>query len=281
VWSFIRLTLLLGLLTGIFIGTGFLLGGTGGMTFALIFAVIFNFSSYWYSDKIVLRMYGAKIVSESEAPKLHRMVSNLAKKAELPKPKVAIVHSGTPNAFATGRSPKNAVVAVTTGAMDLLRDDELEGVLGHEIAHIKNRDTLISVMAASIAGAISYLAVMAQWALVFGRRDRDMGNLAGALVAMIVAPIAAAIVQFAISRSREYKADAYGGKISHPLALASALESLERGIRQKPMQGNPATAHLFIVNPFKGRSMWSTVSGLFSTHPSTEERVRRLREMAG
>lgn len=273
--GFLRTAALLGLLTGLLLAVGFLFGGMFGMTIALVFAFFLNFISYWYSDRIVLSMYGAKEVSKSQEPELHEMVERLAENAKIPKPKVCIINSPNPNAFATGRSPKHSAVAVTTGLMDLLRDDEIEGVLGHELAHIKARDTLTSTMAATIAGAIAYLAQIAWFSLFFGQR-REGGSLL-LLPLLILAPLAATLIQLAISRGREFVADKNGAIFcGKPLSLASALEKISTGVRRYPMQGNSATSHLFIVNPFKG----SGFTNLFSTHPSIEERIRRLRELS-
>ena len=249
-----------------------------------LFAVILNFGSYWYSDKIVLKMYRAKEVSPAEAPNLHRIVDGLVMKSGLPKPKVYIVESGMPNAFATGRDPKHAAVAATTGILELLSYEEMEGVLAHELAHVKNRDTLISAIAATLAGVVTMMANMAQWAAIFGGfggRDDDNGGIVGLIAMAIVAPIAATLIQLAISRSREYAADAEGASICRkPWALASALEKLEYGnSHYKPsvsdVQAKESSAHMFIVNPLKG----GAIQSLFRTHPVTEERVKRLRAM--
>ncbi len=277
----LKTTLLLGMLTGILVLVGQIMGGTSGMIIAFFFAIIMNFGSYWYSDTIVLKMYKAKEVSSLEAPVLHEIVENLATKADLPKPKVYIVNDNSPNAFATGRDPKHAAVAATTGILRLLTKEELEGVLGHELAHVKNRDTLISAIAATIAGVITMLAMWARWAAIFGGfgGDRDNGgsNIITFLALAILAPIAAMIVQLAISRSREYVADADGAKIcGNPHYLATALQKLERGAVAMPMDANPSTAHMFIVNPLKGGMM----KKLFSTHPATSERVARLEKMS-
>lgn len=266
-------------LTLMLVAIGGILGGKSGMTFALIMAFGINFFSYWFSSKIVLRMYGAKEVKESDAPELYEIVRRLSYKAGIPMPKVCIIPSDQPNAFATGRNPKNGVVAVTTGIMRLLTKEELEGVIAHELAHIKNRDILVGTIAATIAGAISYLAQMAQWAMLFGGRhdDEDRGNPIVAIIMMIVGPIAALLVQMAISRSREYGADASGARISgNPLYLANALKKLHYASQKIPMDANPATAHMFIVNPLSGDGFLK----LFSTHPPIEERITRLQKMA-
>lgn len=281
----LKTTILLAFLTGLLVLIGDYFGGTGGMIIAFLFAVIMNFGSYWYSDKIVLKMYRAKEVSPAEAPNLHRIVDGLAMKAGIPKPKVYIVESGMPNAFATGRNPEHAAVAATTGILELLSYEEMEGVLAHELAHVKNRDTLISAIAATLAGVVTMLASMAQWAAIFGgfggSRDDDNGGIIGLIVMAVVAPIAATLIQLAISRSREYAADAEGASISRkPWALASALEKLEYGNSNyspkiSDVQAKESSAHMFIVNPLKG----GAIQSLFSTHPATDERVKRLRSM--
>jgi heat shock protein HtpX len=275
----IKTVVLMVTLTLMLVFIGGLLGGKSGMTFALIMAFGMNFISYWFSDKIVLRMYGARQVSESEAPELYGIVRRLAHRAELPMPKVYIMEQDQPNAFATGRNPRHGAVAVTTGIMRILSREELEGVIAHELAHIKHRDILVGTIAATIAGAISYLAQMAQWAMIFGGRsddERGGGNPIAALVMMIVGPIAALMVQMAISRSREYGADAGGARIAgNPFHLASALKKLQTASRRIPMDANPATSHMFIVNPLSGGGLLK----LFSTHPPIEERVSRLESM--
>jgi heat shock protein HtpX len=268
------------ILTLFFIWIGGLIGGKAGMTFALIIAAMMNFFAYWFSDKVVLAMYRAKEVTEAEAPELYSIVRSLAQKAGMPMPRVYIIHQEQPNAFATGRSPKHAAVAVTTGIMRLLSPEELAGVIGHELAHIKHRDILISTIAATIAGAISYLAQMAQWALIFGgwhRDDDEGGHPIVALLMMIIAPIIALIVQMAISRSREFAADEGGARIAgNPRFLANALRKLQWAAEKIPMNANPATSHMFIVNPLSGKSMIK----LFSTHPPIEERIARLEAMS-
>jgi len=267
-------------LTLMLVFVGGLLGGKTGMTFALVMAFGINFITYWFSDKIVLKMYRAKPVTETEAPELYSIVRRLVQGAELPMPKICIMEQDQPNAFATGRNPEHGVVAVTTGIMRILSREELEGVIAHELAHIKNRDILVSTVAAAIAGAISYLAQMAQWAMIFGgsrnSEDNRGGNPIAALVMMIVGPIAAMMVQMAISRSREYGADAGGAHISgNPLYLANALKKLHTASQRIPMDANPATAHIFIVSPLSGGGLLK----LFSTHPPIEERVARLESM--
>jgi len=269
--AILRTAALLGLLTAILLAIGFLLGGIGGMTTALVFAMLLNFFTYWFSDKIVLSMYRAKPTDDK---KLNSIVERVAKEAGIPKPKVYIVPTDSPNAFATGRSPSHSSIAVTQGLLDRLDDDEIEGVLSHELSHVKNRDTLVSAIAATVAGAISYLAQMA-WLGMFSR-NRENGNIL-LLPLLIFAPIAAMLVQLSISRGREFFADYTGAMISKkPLALASALEKISSYVDRNPMKGSSATSHLWIVNPFKG----SSFASLFMTHPSTDERVRRLKELA-
>lgn len=266
-------------LTLMLVAIGGMLGGKSGMTFALIMAFAMNFISYWFSDKIVLKMYGAKEVSEAEAPELYGMVRRLAHRAQLPMPKVCIMEEDQPNAFATGRNPEHGTVAVTTGIMRMLSRDELEGVIAHELAHIKHRDILVGTIAATIAGAISYLAQMAQWSMLFGGRHDDGeegGSPVAAIVMMIVGPIAAMMVQMAISRSREYGADAGGAEIcGNPLSLSNALKKLHYASQRIPMDANPATSHMFIVSPLSGGGILK----LFSTHPPMEERIARLESM--
>jgi heat shock protein HtpX len=276
----IKTALLLGALTGLLMLVGGLIGGKGGVYIAFIFAVILNFGSYWFSDKIVLKMYKAQEVSESSAPDLYHIVRNLALKASLPMPRVFIIPEETPNAFATGRNENHAVVAVTEGIMRILTKEELEGVIAHELSHIKNKDMLISSIAATIAGAISMLATMAQWTAIFGggrgSDDDDGGGIIGLIAMAIFAPLAAAVIQMAISRSREYLADAGGATITkNPYGLASALEKLTQASQIIPMDAKPSTAHLFIVNPLSGKAFMN----LFSTHPPLEERIARLRSM--
>jgi heat shock protein HtpX len=267
-------------LTLILVAIGAILGGKSGMTFALVVAFAMNFITYWFSDKIVLRMYGARQVTEAEVPELFGMVRRLAFGAELPTPKIYIMDVDQPNAFATGRNPQNGAIALTTGIMRILTREELEGVIGHELSHIKHRDILVATIAATIAGAISYLAQMAQWAMIFGGRSHDEGkgsNPIAALVMMIVGPIAALLVQMAISRSREYGADEGGARIAgNPLSLANALKKLHMASQRIPMKTNPATSHMFIVNPLSGGG----ILRLFSTHPPIGERIAMLEAMA-
>jgi heat shock protein HtpX len=278
----LKTTLLLALLTGLLMWVGDLVGGPQGLVVGLVFAAVMNLGSYWFSDRIVLRMYGARPVTEEEAPALFRIVRELATGAQMPMPRVYLIATDAPNAFATGRSPDHAAVAVTDGIMRLLSLDELRGVLAHELSHVRNRDTLISAVAATLAGVVLMVARMAQWAAIFGggmRRDeRDEGGGAlGMLALIVVAPIAAMLIQLAISRSREYEADASGARISHaPESLASALQKIAAASGRIPLPAGPATAHLWIVNPLRG----SWLSNLFSTHPPIEERIRRLRSMA-
>ncbi len=278
----LKTTALLAALTVLFILIGGMVGGEQGMVAAFVFAGLMNFASYWWSDRIVLWMYGAQEVSEAEAPEFHSLVRRLAQRAGLPMPRVYIIPTDTPNAFATGRNPDHAAVAATEGILRILTTDELEGVIGHELGHVRHRDILISTVAATLAGAIMMLARMAQWAALFGggRSSEDdeggAGGMIGLVLLAIMAPLAAMLIQMAISRAREYLADAAGAQISRkPWALADALEKLERAATALPMQANPATAHLFIVNPLRG----SSILHLFSTHPPTEERVARLRAM--
>ncbi len=277
--GYARTALLLAGLTALFLAAGFMLGGESGMLFALIFAVATNFFAYWNADKLVLRMYGATEVDAASQPQFHAIVARLAANAGLPMPKVYIIDNPQPNAFATGRNPENAAVAATTGLMNMLSADELAGVMAHELAHVRNRDTLIMTITATIAGA---LGMLANFALFFGSgRNNNPLGIVGTILVMILAPLAAMLVQMAISRTREYAADRAGAEIcGQPLSLASALQKLEDGARHidNPVaENNPATAHLFIVNPLHARAF----DGLFSTHPNMQDRIRRLREMAG
>jgi heat shock protein HtpX len=283
IWNTVKVTILMAALTGLFIVVGSALGGQTGMFIAFLLAVVMNMGAWWFSDSLALKMSGARPVSPTEAPTLHRMVEELAERTNLPKPAVYLIDSDAPNAFATGRSPSKGAVAVTTGIMRLLSKDELAGVMAHELAHIKNRDTLISSIAATVAGAVAMLADMATWAMIFGgfggseeEEEGGLADLAGSLVFIIVAPLAAMLIQLAISRAREFSADAEGARIlgdSHP--LANALEKLERGMERQPMEVNPAAAPLYIVNPLRGGGLL----GLFRTHPDTAERIARLRAM--
>jgi heat shock protein HtpX len=257
---------------------GSALGGRQGMIMAFMFGSVMNIVTYWFSDKIVLRMYNAREVTETEAPTLYSVTRDLAMKMSIPMPKVYIIPSEAPNAFATGRNPNHAAVAATEGIVRLLSRDELMGVMAHELSHVRNRDILIGTIAACIAGAISMLAHIAQWGMIFGggRRDDDRGGMIGGIAMIILAPLAAALIQMAISRSREYEADATGAKVcGNPLYLANALKKLHVGAQRIPMNANPATAHMFIVNPLRGGG----ISSLFSTHPPMEERIARLEKM--
>lgn len=263
----------------LFLLVGYLLGGTTGMTIAFIFSLVMNFGSYWFSDKIVLKMYRAKQVTRDASPKFYDMIQELATKANLPMPKVYIIDDATPNAFATGRNPQNAAVAATTGILRGLNNEELAGVMAHELAHVKHRDILIGTIAATIVGTITYIAQMAGWAMMFGRNDDDReGGGISALVLLIVAPIAATLLQMAVSRSREFLADQGGAEISgNPNGLASALAKISRGNEMKPLtNAGPASAHMFIINPLQGGGILK----LFSTHPPVEERIKRLQLIA-
>lgn len=275
----LKTVILLAALSGLLVVLGGYLGGKNGATLALVIALAMNFGSYWFSDKIVLSMYHAQEVTESEAPDLYNLIRELTGNAGLPMPKVYIIPDESPNAFATGRNPEHAAVAVTEGILRILNRDELAGVIGHELGHVKNRDILIQTVAATIGAAITYLA---QFGFFFGGRSSDDreggGSFLGSLMMMILAPLAAAVIQMAISRSREYIADDTGAKIcGHPLWLASALGKLQKGVERVPMQAEQATAHMFIVSPFFGSGM----SNLFSTHPPIENRIERLEKMAG
>jgi heat shock protein HtpX len=277
----LKTVILLGALTALLLWVGQLVGGMSGLTIAFVFAIIMNVGSYWFSDKIVLKMYRAKQINESDNPRLFKIVKEVVEQAKVPMPKVYILPSDNANAFATGRNPKHAAVAATNGILNLLNDDELKGVIAHEVAHVRNRDILISSVAATIAGVISYVAFMARWAAIFGGfggRDRNGGgNIVSLLLLAIVTPLIAMIIQLAISRSREYLADATGAKIiQNPDGLASALEKLQNDVKTHPMKlGNQATAHLFIANPFSAGGMMS----LLSTHPPMQERIKRLNSM--
>ncbi len=279
-----KTVIFLSVLTGLLIMVGGAIGGQSGMIMAFMFACIINFGSWWFSDKIVLKMYHAKEIEKKDSPDLFAIIEEVAKNAGLPMPKVYVIEQNSPNAFATGRDPSHAAVAVTTGIMNILTIDELKGVIAHELAHIKNHDTLIASIAATIAGAISMLASIARWGLIFGggmggrnKDDRNSNPIAGIIV-MILAPIAAMLVQMAISRSREFEADKDGAGFSgNPKLLASALRKLEAGVTYRPMiDANPSTAHLFIVNPLRGGSFLK----LFSTHPPMDERIARLESMS-
>jgi heat shock protein HtpX len=276
----LKTTALLAALTALLVLIGGFFGGQGGMLLFFAFAVVLNLGAYWWSGDIALRMAGAHEVTPEQAPELHQLVQELATYAHLPMPRVAIIDSPSPNAFATGRDANHAVVAVTSGILGILNRDELAGVLGHELGHVRNHDILISSIAATVAGAITMLAHAAQWAAIFGglggSRDNEDNNWLEWLAMIILAPIAATMIQLAISRSREYAADETGARIQgNPETLARALEKLEMATSVRPLPVNPAVAHMFIVNPLKGMSF----AGLFSTHPPLEERIRRLRSM--
>lgn len=277
--NYARTAVLLAAMTGLFLGVGYLIGGPSGMVIAFLIAMASNAFAYWNADRIVLRMYNAQPVDERSAPDLVRIVQRLAENAGLPMPAVYVIDNPQPNAFATGRDPRHAAVAATTGLLQMLSHEELAGVLAHELAHVKHRDTLTMTVTAAIAGAISMLANFALFMPRGNDRDNGMG-IFGALLLMVLAPMAAALVQMAISRGREFEADRAGAQISgRPLWLASALRKIERAAEAIPnaeAESNPATAHLFIVNPLHGRNFAS----LFSTHPSTDERIARLKAMA-
>ena len=274
-----RTFVLMALMTVLLVFVGNLLGGENGMMMAFLVAVVMNFGTYWFSDKMVLRMYRAQEVTTADAPELVGIVEDLAGRAGLPMPRVYMIPDDQPNAFATGRDPSHAAVAVTRGIMHTLSRDELRGVLGHELAHVQHRDILIGTVAATMAGAISMIANMAQWGMMFGGNrsdDREGGSPLGGIIMMLVAPFAAMLIQMAISRSREYLADEGGAKIAgNPLSLANALRKLEQKAEQIPMQASPTTAHMFIVNPLSGGGLMR----LFSTHPPMEERIARLEAM--
>jgi heat shock protein HtpX len=280
--NLIKTGFLLAVLTCLLVLVGGAIGGRQGMTIAFILAFVMNIGSYWFSDRIVLSMYGAQPVDEAQAPGLYRIVRELAAEAKIPVPPIYLVQDDSPNAFATGRNPSHAAVAVTAGILRIMSEDELKGVLAHELSHVRNRDTLTMTIAATLAGAITYLAQMAQWAAIFGggRRSDDDGGGEGGMIGMllmaILAPFAAMLIQMAISRGREYEADASGARLCHRASgLEHALEKLDVASRQEPMEATPATAHLFIVNPLTGGGF----ATLFSTHPPIEERIARLRAM--
>ncbi|KPK47212.1 MAG: protease HtpX [Dehalococcoidia bacterium SM23_28_2] len=278
-----KTVLLLGVLSALFLGLGYLFGGVTGLIVAFGFSLLMNAWAYWFSDKLALRMAGAHQVAPEQEPHLHRMVEEVAGMAGLPKPKVYIVQNDAPNAFATGRNPKHSAVAVTTGIMRILNEDELKGVLAHELGHIKNRDILISAIVATIASAIMFIAFMARWSLFFGGFGRsrnqyaNMIGLAAMIAIAILAPIGAMVIRAAISRQREYGADEAGARISgRPLALASALRKLQMSVQTRPMRVSESTAHMYTVSPLRSDFMGS----LFSTHPPTDERIARLERMA-
>jgi len=281
----LKTTFLLAGLTGLLLAVGNFFGGTIGMTFMLVISLLMNLISYWFSDKIVLSMYGAREVTPQDAGDLIRMVSSLVQKAKLPMPKVYVIDTDAPNAFATGRNPHHAAVAVTVGLIRSLKPEELEGVIAHELAHIKNHDILISTIVACIAGVITMIANIAQWTafLGLGRSDEDRGGIGGIvefLFLVILAPLAAMLIQLGISRSREFKADEIGSQISgNPLALANALEKIDSNAQKKVLnEATPATSHMFIINPFVGTNSW--LRNLFSTHPNTRDRIEQLIEIS-
>lgn len=270
--------ILLTVLTGLLVLIGRLIGGTSGAVVAFAFALVMNFGTYWFSDKLVLMQFGARELAPGELPRLDAIIDRLCAKGGLPRPRLFVIPQEQPNAFATGRNPQHAAVAVTEGILQLVNDEELEGVIAHELSHVRHRDILIGTIAATLAGAISMIATMARWGAMFGGyggndRDRDGGGIVGLLVTAIVAPIAALLIQAAVSRSREFDADAGAAELTaNPYGLARALKKLEAYSQRIPLDASPATAHMFIVSPLSGRSF----AGLFSTHPPTDERVRRL-----
>ncbi|MBI1972337.1 MAG: zinc metalloprotease HtpX [Candidatus Aenigmarchaeota archaeon] len=271
----VKTVALLGLLTGLFLGAGYYLGGSSGAAAALVFSLLMNFFAYWYSDKIVLRMYNAREISKTENAGIHKLIEEISGEAKIPKPKIYLVDQKAPNAFATGRDPKHGALAVTTGLMEILDKAEIKGVLAHEIAHIKNRDTLTSTLAATFAGALAFTAQMAYYGALFGGRDRNR-NPIGLILMVIFVPLAATIVRLAISRSREFAADRTGAIfIQETEGLASALSKISDASKHVLMKGNPATSHMFIINPFKG----DLLMNLLSTHPSTEARIRSLKSL--
>jgi heat shock protein HtpX len=277
--SFFKTTILLGLMTGLLMVIGGMLGGSRGVAIFFVIAAVMNFFSYWFSDKIVLRAYGARELDAGSAPELYSIVSELAHSAGIPMPRLYLIDSDTPNAFATGRNVHHAAVAVTRGIMRICTREELKGVIGHELSHVTNHDILTSSIAATMAGAVMMIGSMIRWGAIFGlgNRDDEEGGMAGLLIAGILAPIAATLIQLAISRTREYQADASGAMLTHnPLYLASALRKLEAANERLPMGASPATAHLFIVNPLSAAG----ISRLFSTHPPIEERIHRLEQMS-
>ncbi len=278
--NFVKTTVLLAALTGLLVAVGGFIGGTGGALVFLMFAGVMNFFAYWFSDRLALAMAGAHEISEADDPHLFAIVREVAEAARMPMPRVYVVENPSPNAFATGRDPNHAVVAVTTGIRRLLTDRELRAVIGHEMGHVRNRDILTSSIVATIAGAISMIAQVLMWTSLFGGRDREQNPFV-ALIVILIAPIAATLLQLGISRSREYAADETGARVTgDPLALASALEKLKLGIAAMPMEPTPAqeaVSALYIANPFRGEGL----ANLFSTHPPLDERIRRLREMAG
>ncbi len=278
--NFVKTVFLLGVMTALIMLIGGIFGGRHGVEIAFVFAAAMNFFSYWFSDKMVLRAYGAKELTATDAPELYGIVHELAVASGTPMPRLYLIDTDTPNAFATGRNPNHAAVAVTRGIMRICDRDELKGVIGHELSHVHNRDILISSIAATMAGAIMMISTWARWGAIFGgfgRGDEDEGGgILGLLFVAILAPVAATLIQLAISRAREYQADASGARLTHhPLYLANALRKLESANERMPLDVSPSTAHLFIVNPLSGAGMMR----LFSTHPPLEERIRRLEQM--
>ncbi len=277
--SFLKTTFLLGLLTVLLVLLGGFIGGIHGAIIAFVIAAVMNFGSYWFSDRMVLAAYGAKQLDASSAPELYSIVNELSQAARIPMPRLYMIDTDTPNAFATGRKPSHAAVAVTSGIMRICNREELKGVIGHELSHVINRDILTSSIAATLAGAVMMIGTWLKWGAIFGfgRADDEEGGIFGLLAAAIIAPLAAALIQLAISRTREYQADASGARLTHnPLLLANALRKLESANQQIPLDASPATAHLFIVNPLSAQG----ITRLFSTHPPIEERIRRLEHMA-
>jgi heat shock protein HtpX len=279
--NILKTTILMALLTGIMVAIGSAINGSTGAMIMLVISLGMNFFSYWFSDSVVLKMYDAREISENDSPQLFNIIKTLAQKADLPMPKVYIINSDVPNAFATGRNPSHAAVAVTTGIMKALDYNEISGVLGHELAHVKHRDILTGTIAASMAGVISLVADIVQWGAIFGTRsDDERGGFIGTLATIIIAPLAATLIQMAISRSREYDADKSGGEYcGNPLYLANALEKIEYYAQQTTLENSTtSTAHMFIVNPLEGSGKF--LKNLFSTHPPTEDRIAKLREQA-
>lgn len=275
----VKTVLLLGFMTALLLFAGYALGGRNGLLIGLIFSIVMNFSSYWFSDKIVLAMYRAKPISQKDNPEIYNLVKETTHLSNLPMPKLFLIPSMQPNAFATGRDPKHSAVALTKGIIEILTKDELKGVIAHELSHIKNKDTLIQAIASTIAGVISYLAMIARWGAIFGGFGKDNdSNIFELLALAIITPLLAMIIQLAISRSREYLADQTAASFTHnPLALASALEKIDKAAKLVPMRfGNASTSSLFIQNPFSSRS----ILGLLSTHPPIDERIKRLRDMS-
>jgi len=273
----LKIVFFLGLLTGILMLLGGVFGGRSGMILALVIAGAMNFGAYWFSDRIVLKLYRARELPENEAPRIRTIVRELSQKINIPMPKIYVIDQESPNAFATGRGPGHAAIALTKGIMEMMREEELQGVIAHELSHVLNRDTLISAIAATLAGAVMFLAHQMRWLAFFGGRDDDdNGGIIGLLVMTILAPFAAMLIQMAVSRSREYKADASAAQMTHnPGGLAAALEKLEDFSKKIPLPATPQTAHLFVVSPLTGKGLFN----LFSTHPPIAERVNRLREM--